>query len=87
MSISPFSMEYTWSPPNIPNGNITHYTLIFHYNNGSQPVMVVLPNGVFYYSLNGLSPYQLVTLNISAATSMGNGPTAIISKRTSEYSE
>lgn len=49
--------------------------------------MIELPDGVFYYSLNGLSPYQLVTLNISAATSMGNGPTAIISKRTSEYSE
>lgn len=48
--------------------------------------MIELPDGVFYYSLNGLSPYRLVTLNISAATSMGNGPTAIISKRTSEYS-
>ncbi|XP_019853876.1 PREDICTED: hemicentin-1-like [Amphimedon queenslandica] len=84
-SSTSFSLEYKWSPPNTPNGNITHYTLLFLFNNGSQPLTVVLPDYVLSYNLTGLSPYQLVTLNISAATSIGNGPAGLLSNRTDQY--
>ena len=50
-------------------GIITHYTL--YYNNGSMFNAISTEN---MYTISPLSPYQTVSVRISASTSVGEGP-------------
>ena len=70
-----------WLSPAVPNGIITLYTIYADYNNGSNHTFTV--NGNEHgYILDGLSPYQLISINISASTLIGEGP---VSRAVSEY--
>ena len=68
-AVSPFALEIQWSPPAVPNGIIVSYTV---YSNGT-PVVNVSGSEVNYL-LDGLSPYQEISVSVSASTKIGEGP-------------
>ena len=67
------SISFTLTPPIIPNGVIIAYTLYITFDNGTSTV-VVDRSGTGILTLDGLSPYQLVMVQVSANTSIGEGP-------------
>ena len=70
---SPFNLTVTWAEPEAPNGVIIRYTLYIDYKNGS--IIPINFNGsVMSYVIDGLYPYQLVGVSLSASTSVGEGP-------------
>ena len=81
---SAYAVIIEWEPPLTPNGIITLYTIYADYNNGtSQEIDVKATERS--YKLNGLSPHQLISINISASTVIGEGPlSSTISERTSQ---
>ena len=50
-----------------------NYTIYLDYNNGSTDVRITDFNTMTYL-LEGLSPYQLVGIEITASTNVGEGP-------------
>ena len=65
------SITLSWSPPVASHGVITHYTLYVGYNNVSNFNTNSTEN---IYTISPLSPYQTVSVRISASTSVGEGP-------------
>ena len=63
------------------HGIITHYTLYVDYNNGLNFNATSTEN---MYTILPLSPYQTVTVRISANTSVGEGPLSMSVNLTSE---
>ena len=63
-----------WSPPDIPNGVITAYTIYISYNNGTSEAERVVDGLTLNYILDHLSPHQLVSVQMTASTSVGEGP-------------
>ena len=63
-----------WQLPTTPNGIVTHYTLYINYTNGSKIFIKVVESQFSLYLIEGLSPYQLVGVSISATTMGGEGP-------------
>ena len=72
--ISVSSVSITWTPPSIPNGVITHYTIYVDYADGSSIAALYTDNATTIYVLAGLEPYQLVIVYVSASTAIGEGP-------------
>ena len=70
-SISSYSILVTWAPPFKPNGYITQYSVHIDYLNGSSGSIPVFKNE---YEVMGLSPYQLIEVQVSAWTAIGEGP-------------
>ena len=68
------SLLIEWKPPNTPNGIITHYTLYINYTNDSQIATTLIDGQFNIYLLEGLTPYQLVGISLSATTVGGEGP-------------
>ena len=75
-NISSYAVLIEWSPPNIPNGVITAYTIYIDYNNDIlEPERIVVMNGsTSHFILKDLLPFQLVTVEMTANTSVGEGP-------------
>ena len=74
---SAYSLFIEWDPPNTPNGIIVNYTIYLDYNNGTSDVRITDSNTTAYL-LEGLSPHQLVGVEITANTSIGEGPNSLI---------
>jgi len=74
---SAYSLFIEWDPPNTPNGIIVNYTIYLDYNNGTTDVRITDFNTTAYL-LEGLSPHQLVGVEITANTSIGEGPSSPI---------
>ena len=66
-----------WTPPCLPNGVITRYTLYIDYKNGTIVGLSFDPSTTDFV-ITGLSPYQLVGVSISASTIVGMGPNSTI---------
>lgn len=66
------SLTFNFDPPVTPNGIIIAYTFYITYENGSS-VVIVDNEATGSFSLKGLLPYQLVTVEVSASTSAGEG--------------
>ena len=64
-------------------GIITHYNLYVDYNNGSNFNAISTEN---MYTISPLSPYQIVSVRISASTSVGEGPPSAAVDFTSDES-
>ena len=64
------SVVVSWQEPAEPNGRITHYTV---YVNGSADGSRT-SGPVLKLTISGLSPAQLVRVNVSASTLAGEGP-------------
>ena len=81
---SAYALLIEWDPPLIPNGIITLYTIYADYYSGSG-VAIDVSAASRSYKLEGLSPHQLVGINMSASTIVGEGPvSSIIAERTSQ---
>ena len=70
-SISSYSVLVTWASPFKPNGYITQYSVHIDYLNGSGDSIPVFKNE---FEIMGLSPYQLIEVQVSAWTAIGEGP-------------
>ena len=74
------SILLQWDPPHedLRNGDITHYSLSCndsHYNSTITTTE---------YNVTGLSPYTNYACNVTASTSAGEGPPAILHTTTEE---
>lgn len=74
-------MTITWSPPSTPNGILDHFTVYITYDNYTRINMTFGPT-VRQYTLDGLSPYQTVTVQVSSSTEAEEGPRTTIEQRT-----
>ena len=66
-------MLLEWDPPRVPNGVITAYNIYVDYENGTNDTFTVIGQ-VTKYNITDLLPYQVVSVEISANTSIGEGP-------------
>lgn len=66
------TLTLSWGPPDTPNGDITLYTLYVNYLNGSMNVTYTAQSPPF--TVPNLRPYQNVSVQVSANTSVGEGP-------------
>ena len=79
-AVSPFAVEIEWRPPTTPNG-VINYTV--YANNIS-----ITEWSLTRYLYEGLSPYEQVSISVSASTKIGEGPRSIeVSIRTQESGE
>jgi hypothetical protein len=72
ISYTPYSLTVKWLPPLAPNGIITHYT--FYDVSSDPPVVLDVTSNPSQFEITGLSPYNLLTIRVSASTSVGEGP-------------
>ena len=80
----PYSLTFDFAPPLVPNGVITVYTFYFTFDNGTS-IIVVDRSLTGRFVLENLFPYQLVTIEVSANTSVGEGPKSTVDEiRTAE---
>ena len=71
-SVSPYAVEVEWNTPTAPNGVIIYYNV---YSNGT---LVASVNASFMsYLYHELSPYEQVSICISANTTIGEGPKSV----------
>ena len=70
---SPYNVSVEWSPPRVPNGIIIRYTLYVSFEDGSVDVFYVDGESTLY-NITNLLPYQIIDVQISASTSVGEGP-------------
>ena len=71
LPFSTSSVLVAWDPPSISNGIITQYILYVDIFDG---LSTVVPGNVTQFEVTGLMPYQLVVIEVAAATSVGEGP-------------
>ena len=69
------SIEITWDPPQIPNGIISHYEVIYTINN-SAPVTNDTSDMNAAFIIVALNPDTRVSILVSAYTSVGQGEIA-----------
>lgn len=83
-SLKPTSLDLKWLRPAVENGIILSYTVFYTTQGMSFSKTVSFPEA----ELEGLSPYQMVEITVTAHTSAGVGPnsTAILI-RTAEGSK
>ena len=86
VNVSAFALLLEWSSPDTPNGVITVYNIYITYDNGSLENMT-LDGSEKSYLIGGLSPHQLVYVNISASTIAGEGPSFRLNQRTDQASK
>ena len=86
-SSSELSVE--WKPPLLPYGILTHYSLYVNFTNGSDLRREDTRDGdTTSHTLTHLQPFQLVVVQVSASTSVAEGPRSIASEnRTLEAGE
>lgn len=70
---SPYFVLVEWDPPSIPNGLITHYNLYVDYENGTNDTFTI-EGQVNVQNITDLLPYQFISVELSANTSVGEGP-------------
>ena len=79
-----YSVLVHWSPPMIPNGIITHYTLYVCYGNGTAAANISLDGEATSHNITSLHPYQQITVKVTASTQIGEGPSSTSSIRTAQ---
>ena len=67
-------MLVEWDPPSVPNGVITAYNIYVDYENGTNDTYIIVKGQATTYNITDLLPYQVVSVEISANTSIGEGP-------------
>lgn len=71
-SVSPYAVEVEWTTPTAPNGVITYYNV---YSNGT--LVASVNASLMSYLYHELSPYEEVSICISANTAIGEGPKSV----------
>jgi hypothetical protein len=82
---SPYSIVVHWSPPLRPNGVITRYNLYIGYESQSGEIEVFNTNGQStFYNISNLLPYQQISIEVTASTRVGEGPSFVHETRTAQ---
>lgn len=68
-AVSPFAVEIEWSTLITPNGVVLNYSV---YSSGS--FIASVNSSLMSYLYRGLSPYEQVSISVSASTKIGEGP-------------
>ena len=76
------TVSLQWSRPTTPNGIITSYTLV--YSNTTVEVTIVYDNATFGDTIEYLNEFTNYTFELSANTSVGGGPAAVVMVTTDE---
>ena len=65
-----------WSPPNDPNGIVTGYTIYINFDSDTSETerILVTDGSTSRYTLENLLAFQLVSVQMTANTSAGEGP-------------
>lgn len=74
VGITASSVLITWIEPTTPHGVVTSYNLYVNYSDGSPITAIQSGASATNYTLTNLQPYQLVTVQVSASTAVGEGP-------------
>ena len=67
--LGPQSVQVSWTPPTLPNGVITAYSIYY-----APPLSNLTVGNVVTYDLDMLTPHTEYTIRVSAHTSTGEGP-------------
>ncbi len=79
------TLTLSWDPPAEPNGVIITYTLYVNYLNGTTTNILTASE---QFIVSPLRPYQTVSVQVSASTSVGEGrKTSSMEFTTAEASE
>ena len=70
IATSPFTIAISWSLPNTPNGVIVSYTSYISSSSDTSTRSQQLMDFV----VGGLTPYERVSVRVSASTKIGEGP-------------
>ena len=70
IATSPFTIAINGSPPSTPNGFIVSYTLYI----SSSSVTTTKNQELLASMLGGFTPYERVSVRVSASTEIGEGP-------------
>lgn len=84
------SLTVSWSPPELilQNGVIRNYNVCVRiFAITSRCGDVVLPGSQTNYIASGLAPFTVYDVIVSAATSVGYGPSMLVTTKTSEAGE
>lgn len=73
-ALSSSTILISWGPPQTPNGLISLYFLHIDYNNGSSEAVLTVAGSEEEWIVERLSPFQVVSVRMSAATEAGEGP-------------
>lgn len=68
--INSTALNVEWSLPSSPNGVIIFYTV---YINETSTLTVIAMGDTQSIDIGGFSPYQMVTVHVSASTKIGEG--------------
>ena len=71
ISVNSSSVTLQWRPPEIPNGIITHYSILYGAININ---FTDFDNNMLMYTVEGLSPDTVYVLQLRAHTGAGAGP-------------
>ena len=71
ITLNTTAIHVQWDPPLIPNGVIISYNI---YIDGVLLLNISTTSGAQNISIAGFSPYQTVSVNLSANTKVGEGP-------------
>ena len=71
-SVSPYAVEVQWNTPTTPNGVLIYYSV---YYNGT--LVATVNSLLMSYLIHGLSPYEQVSISVSASTKIGEGPKSV----------
>lgn len=81
----PYSIVVYWNPPMRPNGVITRYTLYIGYETQSGEINVFNTDGQSTsYNVSNLLPYQEISIEVTASTRIGEGPSSVHETRTAQ---
>nr|XP_056702969.1 phosphatidylinositol phosphatase PTPRQ [Euleptes europaea] len=69
LDVTATEISLRWSPPEKPNGIITHYEVMY---DNSTTLIIKNTTGTSL-SLNGLTPYTLYSISVRASTHLGHG--------------
>ena len=82
---NPYSIVVYWSPPLRPNGVITRYNLYIGYETQSGMIDRFTTDGQSTsYNISNLLPYQQISIEVTASTRIGEGPSSINETRTAQ---
>ena len=81
VSVNSLSVTLQWRRPEIPNGVITHYSILYNGINTTD-----FGNNTLMGTIEGLSPDTVYVLQLSAHTGAGAGPPSSLTVLTRKLS-
>ena len=82
VALNSTSIQLSWSRPGTPNGEISHYTIVYSTDSGAESMTFSTTNETM--NVTDLNEYTNYTFEITANTSAGFGPATQVTETTHE---